>query len=65
MTEFWAIYKADGTLRMTVFRSDHGEEEVKSPYIGTNKKKLASWMFADEGDTVERVSIERVIGGGK
>jgi len=59
MPRFYAIYKSDGTLRMTEFRSDYGEETIKSPYIGTNKKSLATWRFEDQGDTIERVRIER------
>ena len=55
MAEYWAIYKADGKLRLTEMHSNYGDPIIRGPYIATNKRLLAQWCLP--GDTVQMVVI--------
>ena len=57
MPKLWAIYKADGKLRMSYTDSNSGDPTFIGPYIGTSKLTLQQWCWP--GDTVERVRIEK------
>ena len=55
MGKLYAIYKADGKLRLVETYSNYGDPPINGPYVGTNRKTLQEWCLP--GDTVQRVVI--------
>ena len=61
MAKLYAIYEADGRLRLSETESNSGDPTFIGPYIASNKSILAQWCWP--GDTVEHVRIEREADG--